>query len=518
MAKKAGNKADLGKYLTDRNIFILLFIASLALRIIFVNEGIPHFDSIADANKAPLTISTGKLQYSYGYGSPGIVVLLTAAYYVDHLVRGATNAEFAYFFITLVTAALSISVLYLVAKKITGDRLIGIFSAVLFCVTPIYLSVTTYPKTHGPGEFFSLLAGYYLLRAADKGNDELKNIIISGLLFSFAISIRVFSFFYIIPFLIFYANPMIVSGKKISFNKGILDKKNIFWFLFSVLIIVFILFIPRLLEVGAGGFINILLGERKTVAWQGAMSDRLSFALSQLHRSVTWLGWAAGALGIYYLYRKNKVALAALAVWFFMFFIYFGNLRGVEARFLTSALIAILILAACGCKLLYNSNRILGLAVVIGLVVWMFTTIYPVLEYRHNYSGQKEFALWAGSMTEPNSILISTDEGFFYEFYTGKKFIGHYYSGSDDEIANFIDILHNYLQKGVPVYMAQSGIGYDPDGRFTKELLKNFDVYVVGSKTNEAYSQNTLQLQLYDEKLFKLVEKSNPNGANQQIQ
>ena len=107
------------KYLTDRNMAIFLFLSALILRIMFANAGIPHFDSIADANKAPLTVEIGKLQYSYGYGAPGIVVLLTIVYYFDHIITGATNAEFAYFFVTFLTAALSISVLYLVVKNIS---------------------------------------------------------------------------------------------------------------------------------------------------------------------------------------------------------------------------------------------------------------------------------------------------------------------------------------------------------------------------------------------------------------
>lgn len=517
-------KNSWGKYLTDRNIFIFLFVFALILRILFANGGIPHFDSIADANKAPLTIETGKFQYSYGYGSPGIVLMLTAVYYIDHIITGATNAEFAYFFITFMTAALSISMIYLVVRKISNDRLTGFMAAMLFNVTPIYLSVTTYPKTHAPAVFFSLLAGYFLLRAADGGEKELRYMIYSGLLFSFAVSIRVFSFFYIIPFAILYAKPSI-SNNKLTFNKKILDKKNILWFAFSLFIVVFILFIPRFLESGLSGFIANLLGERKTVAWQGAFSDRISFAFLQLHKSVTWLGWAAIALGAYYLFRKNKTALFALLAWFLLFFIYFGNLKGVEPRFLTDALIALVIIMAFGCKLLYNSKKIIGIAVFIALVVWMFMVIYPIIEYRHNYSGQKEFALWVGSVTEPDSMLVTTDEGFFYTFYTGRKiindpltyetggWIGHYYSGSDAEVADFINILHNYLKKGTKVYIAESGIGYDPDGRFRKALQENFDIYLVGSKTNEGYSQNTLQMQLYEEKVFKIAEKKS-DGAD----
>src|SRR3989344_373865 len=224
-------KNSWGKYLTDMNIFIFLFVFALLLRMLFANAGIPHFDSIADANKAPLTIETGKFQYSYGYGAPGIVLLLTIVYYIDHLITGAANAEFAYFFITFITAALSISMLYLIVRKLTNDKLMGFLAAMFFNVTPIYLSVTTYPKTHAPAVFFSLLAGYFLLKAADGGEKELRYIIYSGLLFSFATSIRVFSFFFIIPFVILYAKPKI-SEKKLTFNKGILDKKNIFWFLF----------------------------------------------------------------------------------------------------------------------------------------------------------------------------------------------------------------------------------------------------------------------------------------------
>lgn len=510
MAKREADDGKFSRYLTDRNIFIALFIVSLVLRIIFVNEGIPHFDSIADANRAKTTFDTGKFTYSYGFGSPGIVLMLTIGYALDHWITGAANAEFAYFFVTLICAALSISALYLVARKMTGNKVIGVISALFLCVTPIYLSITTYPKTHGPAAFFALLAGYFLLMARDDKEKRLKYIIISGLLFSFSTSIRIFNFLYILPFVILYLKPSMGAGKKgsLSFNKELIGRKNVFWFIFSLFIVLFLLFVPYMIDRGAGVIAGNIMGEKKTVAWQGLFSDRLPSSTQALYASVTWLGVAAIILGLFYFFRKDKVALAALLIWFFSFFLWYGNLRGNEPRFLSDALVVLIILMAAGCYVIYHNNKIAGALLVIALVVMMFIKIYPIIEYRHDYSGQKEFALWVASIAEPNSIFITTDEGFFYEFYTGRKFIGHYYSGSDEEIESFMSVLLTSLQKGVPVYMAESGIGYDPDGRFRKALIDNFDIYLVGSKTNEGYSQNTLQFQLYEEKLFKLAEKA----------
>ncbi|MFO8015584.1 MAG: hypothetical protein R6U32_00620, partial [Candidatus Woesearchaeota archaeon] len=194
------------------------------------------------------------------------------------------------------------------------------------------------------------------------------------------------------------------------------------------------------------------------------------------------------------------------------------------ARFLTPALIAVIIFMACGTKLLYNSNRIVGAAVAVMLVVWMFAIIHPIIDQRHDYSGQKEFALWIASVTEEDSILVTTDQGFFYSFYTGRPvihdpdpskdkggWIGHYQAGSQQDVQEFIRLIHGFLQNGTPVYMAESGIGYDPQGIFRKALQENFDIYPVDSKMNEAYSQNTLQFQKYEEKLFRLAEKGSAN-------
>lgn len=524
---------DLGgfeKYLTDLNIFIFLFVFSLAIRIVFANAGIPHFDSIADAKNIPTLVSTGNLTYlySYGYGAPGIIVLLAITYFFDHLIRGAANAEFAYFFVTFITAALSTSVLYLVAKKITKNRFIGFASALFFCVTPIYLSVTTYPKTHAPGEFFALLAGYLLLRAADFGNEpgksgkEMGYIILSGLLFSFAISIRIFSLFYLVPFVLLYAAPALKTGKSggisITFNRRILDWKNIIAFAFSLFIVAFVLFMPRFMDIGFGGFINLLLGERHTItaSMNPSFLERIISALLGLHFSVTWLGWIAILLGIFYFFRKNRLALSALAAWFLLFFGFFSNINA-EPRFFTSALIVLMILMAAGCYIIYQNSRLIGIALVLLLVIIMFMKIYPIIEARHLYSGQKEFALWIGSVTEPNSMLVSNDEGFFYTFYTGRPFAGHYYSGTGQDITNFMAQMKNYSAHGIPTYIDDAGVGYDPDGSFRKALAENFDIYLIGSKANEGYGMNTLQFQKYDERLYKLVPKQPGSSGNQSI-
>ncbi|MFC1729989.1 phospholipid carrier-dependent glycosyltransferase [candidate division KSB1 bacterium] len=518
MATRKGGLGSLEqyrKYLTDKNVVIFLFIFALVLRIMFANGGIPHFDSIADANKAPLVLETGKMQYSYGYGSPGIVVLTTVVYALDHWTTGATNAEFAYFFITFITAALSISVLYLIVRKITKDQLTGFLAAIFFCVTPIYLSVTTYPKTHAPGVFFALLGGYYLLKAADGDKKELRCIIYSGLLFSFATTIRVFSFIYIIPFLLIYARPKISLGKKtsLSFNKAILDKKNMFWFIFSLFIVFFILFIPRFMEMGIGGFIKIILGEKGTVSVSRGFFESAKFSLSQLGISITWLGWIAIALGAYYLYKKSKLAFSSIALWFLIFFVFFSRMVSMEARFLIPALIPLIIFMACGTKLLYNSNKILGIAVAVVLVVWMFATIYPIIDYRHDHSGQKEFALWIAENTEPNALIMTNDEGFFMEFYTDRKRLTPPRPWEGQTVEGFMEQLHDYSDNGIPLYITSTGFAIDPGKQFSTALTNEFDLFLVGERENEHYSQNTLQFQKFNEQLVKVVPKTIANEA-----
>ena len=514
--------------LTDRRVLLaLLFILSLIIRIMYANAGIPHFDSIADANKAPLSIENGKLEYSYGYGAPGIVVLLTAVYAVDHWITGAQNAEFAYFFITILSAALAIAALYLVVEKLTHDKFIAFFSGLFFSLTPIFLSITTYPKTHAPAALFSLLGGYLLLKARDEGADsQAKLLILSGLCLSFAISIRIFSLFFIIPFVILYLNPRL-SGGKLLLNKNALSLRNISLFCAALFIVVFVLFIPKFLTVGFEGFVNSLIGERGTVAWQGAFSDRLGEAFSEIKISLTFLGIIAIILGILWLLkRKEYLTLTALAAWFFLFFLYFGNLRGVEARFLTESLIPLMILMACGVKLLaeldlkklspqITREHVMIGAAVIGILLSlnMFFVIEPIISARHEYSGQKEFAKWVGSFTERNSMLITNDEGFFYTFYTGKDFIGHYYSASEQDIIDTVSKIKALLESGVSVYMTDSGIGGGMAQQFANALQQNFDIAILGARPNEFYSRNTLHFQKYPdpgERLFRITLKKAP--------
>ena len=136
------------KYLKDDRVILrLLFLLSLVIHRVYQNAGLYHFDSAFDTLVVERTVNEWSLNYSYGWGAPGMVVLVSIIYFIQSFF-GATSAEFAYNFVNIFSASIAIPFVFILTKYLTKDRFIAIVSALFFCVMPIWLAITTYPKTH----------------------------------------------------------------------------------------------------------------------------------------------------------------------------------------------------------------------------------------------------------------------------------------------------------------------------------------------------------------------------------
>ena len=138
----------------------------------------------------------------------------------------------------------------------------------------------------------------------------------------------------------------------------------------------------------------------------------------------------------------------------------------------------------------------------------MFAVVYPIISYRHDYSGTKEFANFVKENTEENAVIMSNDLGFFIQYYGNRTKITHPRSGNDQEIQQFIQELKDYNAKEISVYSTEEGFGIDPEGKVLTAIQENFDVLLVGEQENEWYGGSSLELKKYNEKLFKLVSKN----------
>ncbi len=497
-------KKGIPSFLYDRRFLIFaLFAFSIIIRLIYKNAGLWHWDSLKDVIMVERMLSEGGMQYSYAYGAPGMIITVFIFYFLHNLFTGITTAEPAYFFVTLLTAALSVVLLYLITEKLTKNRFISFSAAIFLSITPIFLSATTYPKTHAISVFYALLGGYLLLLSADRNSQKM--LALSGLFFGLNIAVRPTGVLYLIPFCLLYIAPRI-RKKKLVLNRDKLTLHNALSFIIPMAGIWLLLFLPRIIERGFFGYFRKLNPAVETRGgWLGILSENTIPSFMDLTASLTIIGLVAVILGVFYFYRKKQnLELGALVLWFLMFFIFFGNLAVIHARFLIPALIPLMVLMGAGCYVVYSNNRIAGYVVVLFLVASMIYTVHPVLSYRNEHSETKDFALFVRANTPTNAVVMANDIGFFIEYYGNRETVTHPRSGNPEEVRDFIIELYRYAAEGRPIYSTAEGFAIDPGGLVQQAIKRMFNITLVGEHTNEVYQDATLELTLYKGKLFRL--------------
>lgn len=517
-AQEQGRTVDLSRLLSrlldafhkEWLVLLLLFLFPLALHILFKNAGLYHFDTAFDVWAIEETVKTGKLTYSYGWGAPGNVVLTSGMYLVDRLIRGDVSAEFVYFLQNFIAAALASVVVYLIVNKLTKDRFMAIASSLLLSVTPIWLSTTTYPKTHAITELAALLAVWFVLKAIDEPRQVW--LLLSGFFLGFSISIRPFSIFYLLPLLVFYISGTVsLKEGKLALSKQHWHPLKLASFAAPMVLVPFLLLLPMILARGGmDGWLASLANEQRG-GWQGILSQQTPIALSYITRSIGILGWIAALGGAVWLgIRKQWAFLLALLLWGGSFFFYLGNLLPTEARFLNSTMIPVCVMMASGCTLLYHQQakkklwgKPVGIILLALLMITTFSVIYPVIKARHDYSGSRGFAEFVGANTESNARIIIGDQHIFIKHYAKRQdFV------APDEVrgAARVQLMVETVKSGTPLYLAESGIAFlTPEER--QAIQDNFNIVVVGSAKNEVYQFSEFDLKPYEERLMKLVIK-----------
>jgi 4-amino-4-deoxy-L-arabinose transferase-like glycosyltransferase len=491
----------------EQLILIGLFLLVIIVRIIFKNGSVFHWDTLKDVLVIEDILKTGEFQYSYAYGAPGMIAFVFVFYWLHNLFTGALSAEGAYFFATFLTAGLSTVLLYIITKKITKDKFISISSALIFSFNTIFLSATTYPKTHSIALFFTLMSFYLIFLHYNKKSAWL--LALSGVFFGLSVAVRILNILMFLPILYIYLNPR-KEKSIIKIKKSKLSIKNFLYFAIPALLTWYLLFYKKIKELG--GFWNYLnslfIEQGAAVGWQGFFSSSLKTSLSYLYTSMSLLGSILLLVGIWYGFKKYKKISILLAIWIIPLFLYFGNISLPQARFFIIILPALSIFIAFGSKYIYNKNKLLGILAVLIVVLSTFSIAYPIIKYRHDYSGPKEFASWVVESTEENSVVITNDAGWFIEYYGNRTIITHPRSGNDMEIQEFIEELKNYTENNIEIYATQEGLALDPGQKVLIAIDNNFDIEIVGEKETEIYQYSELELRKYDEKLFHLVPKN----------
>jgi hypothetical protein len=485
--------------LKNWQIIIFLFLFSFLLRIFFINEGIFHHDGIKLA-QAVENSYTDKTLYGQINGRYGSVILNLIFFIPLKLLFNLENSEKIILFSDVLFASISIVILFLFIKKLFNSDFIAFSSGVLFSVTPVFLSVTTIGKEHGATICFLLLSFFILLFGLEKNSKLL--LAISSLLFGFSLFIRESVFVFIPFYFLFYISPTLESFK-LKINKEKFRIKNLIsiFLPFIILFLVFFIYSREIL------FRTFFETGTAIVSFLGFLSPVFNLAIKELVSTTSIILILFAFLGLICLFfnNKNKFNLLFFLFWFCLIF-YFGNTSGYNSRYLDFILIPFFLFCSFSLYFIYKKSKIIAFLFLLYFSVSMFLYVYPILDFRHSYNGEKRYALFVKENTPENSVIIVMDDGPFIEYYGDRKIFGHPI-GDIDETKIWVSDIKNYLKNGTPVYLAESGFSYDQGDIFKNAVLNNFNITVVGSKLIEDYHHSLIEFAKYDARLFKINEK-----------
>jgi hypothetical protein len=477
-------------------LFLLNFIAGM----LFINEGLFYHDSVVLAKAVEDTYDTGIVHPAIK-GRCGLVIINSILYLPFRLF--GQNADFVTRFSSVLFHSLSIVALFLFVNALFKDPRHALFGALLLSFTPFYFSPNTFGKEHGASIFF-ILASFYLLRKGNEKNNKLL-IALSSMLLAVSISVKESAIIAIPLYVLLHLSPTISIYPfiKAEIPKDRLSKSSLIAITLPFLTVFSIIFLTYLKD---ELYIEITSTSSPTSNLMGIFSPMLNIAIDDLLTSVPNIVFISAILGIFLmLKRKTYFFVMFLLIWTAAI-LYFGNTKNYCARFLDIIIIPIYILCSYYISNLYNRRKLIAILIMAYCVLRMFLFMYPMLSFRHNYNGEKRFALYVKENTEDDAVVIAMDDGPFIEYYGERETIVHPINDQKN-INEFFDQIDALLVNNTPVYLIESGLGYDSTKIFRKELFRRFRLYLVGEKLCEDYHRPELKLNTYNQRLFKLSRK-----------
>lgn len=471
-----------------------LFLFALIIRVLFVNDGLFHADSVNLAIPVEKTAETLILHPTVvlRYG----LVLVNAAFFTPLYYLGLKHADRLITYTEIVFASLAVSYLYLFVRRWLKNNYIALSSALLYSVAPIYLSMTTHAKGHGLALFFAFAALYYLVLGIEKSS--IRYIAVSSLILGSSLFIRETNIVMFLPFgLIFLTHRKDMDLLKTVWSR--LSPRQLAAACIPALLMIILVMI----------FQNqAIFGQVGYASWLGLFSEKGGLATGWLLKSLAFgLGAPFILIGLFYYIAKKEFNSWVLLAWFIIPFAYFANVANVEPRYLLIPMVPLFVLIGISMNMIYERKKVAGIVLTAILCIALFATIFPVINYRHNYSGQKEFALFVKENTPENAVVYGVDETIFIKYYADREIKvpglkGFRFADKDKIKAEIID----YLEKGRPVYIIGSGLIYDPEGKvFNMKDDPELRYKLIGVKENDDFHSNAgVSLRVFNESLYRI--------------
>jgi len=496
---------------TSYLIPLLLFLFSFLLRLSLISKGPYHLDCLNLAILAEKSLDTFSLQSQFGPGYP-VTVLFGSSFIFLSRIFSQNDPVMAINLMSVVFSSLCIPVFYAISNKLF-NRLAAFLSSIIFSVTPIFLGISVYGKSHAPSIFFLLLSLYFLLSFLETHNK--KSLFISSLFMGLMGAARL--------------QDMILMAVSLSFlcafgtnkeNQNSTKKEafgNLFTFWAVALTVTVIFHLPYLnQEHHASYMYNVSRFWQQGIPgnFRGIFSRSLTVSFIFLLKTLTEVGFAISIIGLIFIGKRYPRILFFFLLWLCTPLLFYGNLHTTVPRFLAFILPPLILAQGYIFAKLMSVNltfRLMSTMIYCTVLYLMFTSIFPLLYARHTYALLPDYTEWVSRKIDKNARFITTDDRLFYNYYGDLNILGRpmdFLSLEDKALSDFKQKLDVLLDNSTPVYTTSVGLyAYDPDRKFSSLIERNYHLEIVGAKLYEDWHRGVLKQRIFHNRLIRLRKK-----------
>ncbi len=507
---------------------IAIFLFALILRIALISKGPYHGDTIALIIQAEKTLETLQLQKQSALGFPLTVILAAVFIFLSKMLSLGTTA-LAVNTVSVLFSSLAVLVFYYLCLEVfhhfhglknlkatqVHQHLTAVIGAVLFTITPIFLGISVYGKSHAPCLFFMLLGIFQLLRFQRNGRK--KAFFVSALCFGLMGATRIIDLVLMaIPVtFLFIAQYPVFDRRETDTPRlrwPLITKKLFLWWT-TIGLTTAVFYLPYFFQEKVGNFTADLLPYIQHALlnnFLGLFSHKLFVTFDYLVQNFTYAGLILSFGALLCLCKKNWKISVFLLLWIIVPVLYYGNLHmTVTSRYFVLILPAFILPMAYAFADFHNKNRVLkSMAFILffGISITTFLRVYPLLKVRHAYADVPEFAQWYARITEPEALLIHGDGSAFFKYYADRDLAWRPLSSDkieQKELERFKEQTDALIKGGTPVYITSVGLfAYNCEGSFSSFVFNHYELTYAGRHYYEdwhggAMADRRLRLKLY---------------------
>ena len=394
------------------------------------------------------------------------------------------------------------------------QKLSAIIASLLLSISPIFLGISVYGKSHAPCMFFMIIGILKLLQYLR--TNEKKYFFYSAIFLGLMGASRIVDLVLIaIPlsflFVSMHRNPL----RSDSYNPVFHIIKTFFFWWGSIGLFTLLFYLPLFIQEKPGSFLsglNECLDIALFNSFLGFFSPHLLKTFNYLVKNFTYPGIFLSLAGLFSLSKENAKILIFLLLWIVCPTLYYGNLYlTMTSRYFVVILPPIIFAMAYVLANFKNKKlffKSIAFILFWGISLTTFFRIYPLLKIRHQYDDVPAFTKWFKKIAEPNSRMIHGDGSAFFHYYGNVTLAPRPLSSKridKEELEKFKINTNALIKGGIPVYINSVGLfSYNCRGNFSNFVYKNYDLEYIGSHYYEDWHGGAMEDRRINLNVYKL--------------